>query len=347
MAGDNSTASEYIKHHLQNLTFGRQPSGEWGFAHNAAEAQAMGFWAVHVDTMAWSVVLGVLFVTLFYLIARRATAGVPGRLQAAVESLVEFVDGAVRETFHGQSRLVAPLALTLFVWIFFMNLMDLVPVDWLPWLAHGAGVQYQKVVPTTDVNATMGMAIAVFALIIYYSLRMKGVGGFIGELTMNPINPKAMGMPVVFWPLVMVFNFLLETVGLLAKPISLGLRLFGNLYAGELIFILIALVFAAGSGVVAEGLQALFGGHVPGWFLLLSFAVVAATLSLHVKGALSTRRTLILVLAEMLLAGGLAFTGGQLLHFGWAVFHILVITLQAFIFMMLTVVYLSMAHEHH
>jgi F-type H+-transporting ATPase subunit a len=176
---------------------------------------------------------------------------------------------------------------------------------------------------------------------------MKGVRGFLGELTMNPINPKQMGMPVFLWPLVMAFNFLLEVVGLLAKPVSLGLRLFGNLYAGELIFILIALVFAAGSGVVADGLQVLFGEHVPGWFLALAFLTVVTTLALNLRGVLATKPTLLLVLVQMLLIGGLAFAGGQLLHFGWAVFHILVITLQAFIFMMLTVVYLSMAHEHH
>ena len=348
----NETSAGYIQHHLQNLTFGRHPDGSWGIAHGAEEAAAMGFWAIHLDTLFWAVLLGAVFVWLFRKAVAQATAAAaadsaPPPFLNAIEAIVEFIDNNVRDVFSGSNPLIAPLALTLFVWIFFMNFMDLIPVDWLPWLAHTAGIEYQKVVPTTDVNATMGMAIAVFCMIIYYSLKMKGVGGFLRELTMNPINPKTMGLPKLVWPLVMAFNFLLEVVGLLAKPVSLGLRLFGNLYAGELIFILIALVFAAGSGVVADGLQVLFGEQVPAWFLLLSFMTVAATLLLNLRGMLSTRNTLLLVLTEMLLIGGLAFAGGQLLHFGWAVFHILVITLQAFIFMMLTVVYLSMAHEQH
>jgi len=349
MAGDSEkiTQSEYIQHHLQNLTFGKTHEGTWGFAHSAAEAKAMGFWAVNVDTMFWSLVLGIVFFFLFRSVARKANAGVPSRFESAVETIVEFVDNSVRETFHGTSRLIAPLALTLFVWIFFMNFMDLLPVDWLPWLAGSAGVHYQKVVPTTDVNATMGMAIAVFLLIIVYSIRFKGVGGFIGELVMNPLNPKELGMPKLVWPFIMAFNLLLELVSLFAKPVSLGLRLFGNLYAGELIFILIALVFTAGTGLVATGLSSVFGEHIPGWFWIAAAAAVFATLWLNLKGKLSNRRTWMFLFAEMLLVGGLAFLGGQLMHFGWAVFHLIIVTLQAFIFMMLTIVYLSMAQEHH
>lgn len=358
MAGESKTitSGEYIQHHLQNLTFGQHPDGSWGFAHSAAEASAMGFWAVHVDTMFWSLLLGVVFFFLFRKVAKHANSGVPSRFQSAIEFIVEFVDTSVRDSFHGTSRLVAPLALTLFVWIFLMNLMDLIPVDWLPWVAQQGGEKllgvdphhvYQKVVPTTDVNATLGMAIAVFVLIIVYSIRFKGVGGFVSELIMNPLNPRELGMPKVVWPFVMAFNLVLEVVSLLAKPVSLGLRLFGNMYAGELIFILIALVFTAGSGLVAGGLSSVFGEHIPGWFWVLATASVFATLWLNLKGKLSNKRTLWLLLAEMLLVGGLAFLGGQLMHFGWAVFHILVITLQAFIFMMLTVVYLSMASEHH
>jgi len=341
------TAGDYIQHHLQNLTYGKHPDGHWDFAHSAAEAKAMGFWAIHVDTMAWSLILGIIFFVLFRGVAKRATSGVPGRLQAAIESIVEFVDGNVRETFHGTSKLIAPLALTLFVWIFFMNFMDLIPVDWLPWIAHSAGIEYQKVVPTTDVNATMGMAIAVFVMIIFFSIKIKGIRGFLSELVLNPLNPKELGMPKIFWPFIMAFNLLLELVSLLAKPVSLGLRLFGNLYAGELIFILIALVFAAGSGLVGSGLQSLFGEHVPAYFWVIAFAVVAFTLWLNLKDKLSSKNTFLIVMGEMLLIGGLAFWGGQLMHFGWAIFHIIIILLQAFIFMMLTVVYLSMAHEHH
>lgn len=273
MASENPTASEYIQHHLQNLTFGQHPDGSWGIAHGAAEAAEMGFWAIHLDTMGFSIALGVLFLWLFRSAAKKAHAGVPTGIQNFVELMVEFVDGSVKETFHGKSKVIAPLALTIFVWVFLMNTMDLIPVDFLPALASWMGIEYMKVVPTTDMNATLGMAFSVFALIIYYSIKVKGVGGFIGELTLQPFGK---------W--MIPFNLLLEGVGLIAKPISLALRLFGNLYAGELIFILIAIL--------------------PFW----------------VQWALSVP---------------------------WAIFHILVIVLQAFIFMMLTIVYLSMAHEEH
>ena len=358
MAGgsENISTGDYITHHLQNLTFGNHPEHGWGFAHSAADAQAMGFWAFHVDTMFWSLLLGVAFFLMFRSVAKKANSGIPSRFQAFIETIVEFVDGSVRDTFHGTSRLIAPLALTLFVWIFFMNFMDLIPVDWLPWVAQQGGEKllgvdphlvYQKVVPTTDVNATLGMSITVFVLIIIYSLRFKGVGGFVSELVMNPLNPKELGMPKVVWPLVMAFNLVLELVSLLAKPVSLGLRLFGNLYAGELIFILIALIFTAGSGFIAAGLSSVFGEHIPAWFWVVATAAVFTTLWLNLQGKLDMKKTLWLLLAEMLLVGGLAFLGGQLMHFGWAVFHLIVITLQAFIFMMLTIVYLSMASEHH
>ena len=349
MAGGSEkiTSGEYISHHLQNLTFGNHPEHGWGLAHSAQEAKEMGFWAFHVDTLFWALLLGLTFFFLFRSVAKQANSGVPSRFQAFVETIVEFVDSSVRETFHGTSRLIAPLALKLFVWIFFMNFMDLIPVDWLPWVAGKAGVHYQKVVPTTDVNATMGMSLTVFVLIIIYSLRFKGVTGFLGELVMNPLNPRQLGMPKVVWPLVMAFNLLLELVSLLAKPVSLGLRLFGNLYAGELIFILIALIFTAGSGFVATGLSSVFGEHIPAWFWIAATVAVFATLWLNLKGKLDTKKTLWLLLAEMLLVGGLAFLGGQLMHFGWAAFHLIIITLQAFIFMMLTIVYLSMASEHH
>ena len=283
--GDNLTPTAYIEHHLQNLTFGLHPENGWSMAHSAADAKAMGFWAIHVDTMLWSIGLGVLFLYLFRLVAKRASTGVPTGLQNFVEMMVEFVDGSVRETFHGKSRLIAPLSLTIFCWIFLMNIMDLVPVDFLPMLAQKVGAWfgadpahvYFKVVPTTDVNATLGMSLSVFALIIFYSIRSKGLSGFVAELTLHPFNTPNKLAQILLIPV----NFLLEIVTLLAKPVSLALRLFGNLYAGELIFILIAMV----------GL----------WQLPL--------------------------------------------HFPWAVFHILIITLQAFIFMMLTIVYLSMATE--
>ncbi|SIP89033.1 F0F1 ATP synthase subunit A [Aquipseudomonas alcaligenes] len=282
------TASGYIQHHLQNLTFGQLPNGDWGFAHTAQEAKEMGFWAFHVDTLGWSVFLGLVFILLFRMAAKRATSGQPGGLQNFVEVLVEFVDGSVKDTFHGRNALIAPLALTIFVWIFLMNLMDLVPVDFLPVLAAkitGNEHLFFRVVPTTDPNATLGLALSVFALIVFYSIKVKGIGGFLGELTLHPFSSSNIFVQILLIPV----NFLLEFVTLIAKPISLALRLFGNMYAGELIFILIAVMF--GSGL----------------FLLSTLGVA--------------------------------------LNWAWAVFHILIITLQAFIFMMLTIVYLSMAHE--
>ncbi|MDH3418524.1 MAG: F0F1 ATP synthase subunit A [Gammaproteobacteria bacterium] len=269
------TASEYIQHHLTNLQVCRD-HGEWVWGHCAGN-----FWTVNVDSMAFSVLLGVLFLAVFRRVATLATSGNPTRLQAAVELIIGFVDTSVRDAFHGHSKVIAPLALTIFMWVFLMNLMDLIPVDWLPTIAASAGVPYLKVVPTTDVNITFAMSISVFILIIFYSIKMKGFVGFTKELTMHPIAPPTKGIGLVFAPFIIAFNFVLEGVSLLAKPVSLSLRLFGNMYAGELIFILIALL----------GLY-----QVP-------------------------------------------------LHFGWAVFHILVVTLQAFIFMMLTIVYLSSAHE--
>ena len=281
MAAETLTSSAYIKHHLQNLTFGQLPDGHWGFAQDAAQAKAMGFWAIHVDTMFFSLVTGLVFLYFFSRVAKRATAGVPGGPQNFAEWIVEFIDQNVRGSFSAKNDLVGPLALTIFIWIFLMNAMDLVPIDYLPWLVQSiAGLfgadphhVFLRVVPSTDPNATFGMSLAVFALIIYYGIKIKGLGGFLGELAFQPFGK--LGAPV---------NLVLEGVGLIAKPISLSLRLFGNMYAGEMIFILIALL--------------------PFW--------IQWTLSLP-----------------------------------WAIFHILIITLQAFIFMTLTVVYLDMAHQEH
>ena len=275
--GGGQTSGEYIQHHLQNLQVCRA-DGEWVWNHCAGNPMA-----INVDSMFFSVLLGLIFVWLFRGVAKRASSSKPGKVQAFVEIIIDFVDSSVRDTFHGKSRLIAPLALTIFVWVFLMNFMDLIPVDWLPMIAGGIGVPYLKVVPTTDVNITFGMSISVFFLIIFYTVRSKGIGGFIGELTLHPIAPPTKGLGLIAAPLIIAFNFILESVSLLAKPLSLSLRLFGNLFAGELIFILIALL-----GI---------------WQLPL--------------------------------------------HFAWAVFHLLIVTLQAFIFMMLTIVYLSLAIEEH
>lgn len=278
-AGEELTLTGYIKHHLTNgqVRLTDDPNNWW--------------MVLNVDTLAWSIGLGLVFLWIFKRAANKATIGVPGKLQCFVEMIVEFVDQNVKDTFHGRSKLIAPLALTIFVWVFLMNLMDLIPVDFLPiavslingesWdvISSGQSHTYMKVVPTTDLNLTMALGLGVFALIIFYSIRVKGVMGFVKELTLQPFSAKNPVVQALFIPV----NLLLELVTLFAKPISLALRLFGNLYAGELIFILIGAI---------------------GLFQLP-------------------------------------------LHFVWAVFHILVIVLQAFIFMMLTIVYLSMASTDH
>ena len=273
MAADSA---EYIQHHLTNLTFGKHPALGWKLAGTADEAAAMGQMSVHVDSLAWAGGLGLVFCLLFYGVARRATSNVPGGLQNAVEIVVEFIDDTVASIFQHKNTLVAPMALTIFVWVFLMNLMDLVPVDWIPGLAAWSGVPYMKIVPSTDPSVTLGMAFTVFLLILFFSVKEKGVVGFSKELLCHPF-------PWWLFPV----NLLLETVTLIAKPVSLGLRLYGNLFAGEMIFILIAL---------------LYGGVV------------------------------------------LTIAGGAL-QWAWAMFHVLVITLQAFVFAVLTVIYLAQAHD--
>ncbi len=242
MAAD--TPVEYIKHHLTNLTYGKLPEGyeradgtlvdeaTWTFARTAQEASDMGFMAFHVDTLGWSLFMGILFLGLFRFVAKRATTGVPSGLQNAVEMTVEFIQGVVRDGFHARNPLIAPLALTVFVWILLMNTLKLIPVDYIPTIAHAMGLEYFKIVPTTDPNGTFGISLGVFLLIIFYSLKVKGIGGFAKELSMQPFN---------HW-LLIPFNLFLEVLVLIVKPISLALRLFGNMYAGEVIFILIALL---------------------------------------------------------------------------------------------------------
>ena len=297
MAGDTLTTEGYIKHHLTNMTYGKLTQdvervnadgttetlteGTWTLAHSNAEIDSMGFMAVHVDSMFWSITLGLLFAFLFRKVAKGMHSGVPKGLQNFIEMIVDFIDGAVKDTFHYKNAYVAPMALTIFVWIFFMNLMDLIPVDWLPELAMmitGDPHFFFKVVPSTDPNITLGMAFTIFFIMIYYTIQQKGLMGFVKEITLHPFNH----------PLMIPVNLFMESISLISKPISLGLRLFGNLYAGEMIFILIAAMFGAG-------------------------------------------------LALGLLAG--------VLQLGWAIFHILVIALQAFVFMVLTVVYMAMAHD--
>jgi len=254
MSAQGQTSTEYIVHHLTNLTVGT------------------GFWTFHLDTLIVSGLLGVLAFGLMWRVARRASAGVPGPLQSFIEMVVGMIDTQVKDTFHGKSELITPLAITIFVWVFIMNAMDLVPVDFLPSLLGLAHVHHLKVVPTTDPNTTFAMSLTVFFLMIFYNFKIKGFAGFAHEVLTVPFGKWLFPINIVF-----------RIVEDLAKPISLSLRLFGNMYAGEMVFILIALLG------VAQPLLAL----------------------------------------------------------PWAIFHILIITLQAFVFMMLTLVYMAMAHEHH
>lgn len=272
---------DYIKHHLTYLTYNLK---------TMSFGSEGGFWTLNLDTLFFSIVLGALAMLLLYVGARRISpTGVPGKMQNFAELMLTFADNQVKDCFHGKSPVIGPLALTIFIWVFLMNFMDIIPVDILPALAKLAGFHYLKVVPTNDLNLTFSMSLSVFLLIIFYSLKIKGTKGFIKELTLQPFNT----------PWLIPFNLLLELVGLIAKPISLSLRLFGNLYAGELIFILIAL------------------------------------LTLHSSADSSIASTVTMGVAQFVLS------------LAWSIFHILVITLQAFIFMVLTIVYLSLAHEDH
>lgn len=250
------TSIQYIQHHLTNAVTGT------------------GFWTYNLDTIGVSTFLGLFFISLFYFSARKATSGTPGTLQNFVELIIEFVDKQVKDTFHGRSNLIAPLALTIFVWVFLMNAMDLIPVDLLPKIASMTGMHHFRAVPTADLNLTFALSLTVFLLTIFYSFKIKGPAKLFKEFTCEP-----------FGFLLFPINFILRAVDEIARPLSLALRLFGNLYAGELIFILLALI--------------------PWWALQSSLSLA------------------------------------------WAIFHILIILLQAFIFMMLTIVYLSLAHEDH
>lgn len=274
-----NSSADFIQHHLTPLT-----------QHNLlGDSVGTGFWVFHLDSLFVSLVLGLIFIGVFRAAAKRATSGVPGGLQNFCEVMVTFVDTQVKDSFHGQSKLIAPLALTIFCWIWMMNFMDLLPVDLPAYLASLVGINYFKVLPTADLNTTFGMSISVMLLVYFFSLKVKGVKGFTMEILTKPFG---------IW--LMPVNVILRVVEDLAKPLSLGLRLFGNMYVGELIFVLIAL-FSLGWGF-----------------------------------------------SDFLSVGGVTMYLLQiLLGFLWAAFHLIIITLQAFIFMMLTIIYLSMAHEDH
>jgi F-type H+-transporting ATPase subunit a len=279
-AGEPETGgmTEYIKHHLTHLTVNQ--------GHGT-------FWQIHLDSVVFKLSIALLFVIVFLTTSRRATSGVPGKFQTAVEMVVEFVDGLVKETFHGKSRLIGPLAITIAGLVFLENFMDMLPVDALPLVGKHMGVEHLRIVPTADINTTIGMAMCVFLLIQYVGIKHKGLGTFFGEFVSAPFHAHGpVGKILTAAP-----NLLLRIIEEAVRPLSLSLRLFGNMYAGELIFILIACL-TLGSSL----------SHLSTYFF-----------------------------------GAAQFVAG----FIWTAFHILVITLQAFIFMMLTIVYLSMAAEHH
>ena len=270
-SGDGSV--QYIQHHLTNYCVGDC---------DPVTHQAAGFWALHVDTLFFSILLGLIMVLVSYRLGKRLTDGVPGGFQNFVESIIDFVQTQVRDTFPGHNPLIAPLALTIFIWVWLMNFMDLIPVDLLPLIARLFDIHYIKVVPTTDLNTTMALSLTVFLLIVFYSIKVKGLAGYLKMFLFHP-----------FGKFLVPVNIVMTAIEELAKPLSLGLRLFGNLFAGELVFMLIAL---------------LTGGAVLGASLLIWFPLQVV------------------------------------LDVGWLLFHILIITLQAFIFMVLTIVYLGMAH---
>lgn len=280
-SGTGPTAGEYIVHHL-------------GFLQNRKPTNVVDFGVFNFDSLFWAILLGVLGCFFLWKAARKATSGVPGRFQAAVEILVEMVDAQAKGIVHNANsrKFVAPLALTVFVWIFLMNAMDLLPVDLIPQIWHGVAPavgapDYMRVVPTADLSITMGLSVAVLLVCLYYNVKIKGLGGWVHELFTAPF-----GSHPLLWP----FNFLMQIIEFVAKTVSHGMRLFGNMYAGELIFMLIALMGGAWS-LSATGIG-LAIGHI--------------------------------------IAGS-----------AWAIFHILIITLQAFVFMMLTLVYVGQAHDAH
>jgi F-type H+-transporting ATPase subunit a len=267
-AGTELTPTSYIGHHL---TFLAKPIGGEG-----------GFWTLHVDTFVTTLILGALCFGFLWLVTRKASSGVPSKTQAFVELSIDFVNDQVKGIYQGTSPLVAPLALTTFVLVLFMNAMDFLPVDIMAWIYENVfHLHNWRTVPTADVNTTFALALSVFALMIFYSIKVKGLGGWIHELFCAPF-----GSNPILWP----FNLLFNAVEYLSKPLSHSLRLYGNMYAGEIIFMLLGMW--AATGLVGT----VFGG---------------------------------------------------VLHLGWAIFHILIVALQAYIFMMLTVVYIAMAHEHH
>jgi F-type H+-transporting ATPase subunit a len=319
-------SSSYILHHLTNLKLDLHTM--------QINPEATGFWVLHLDSMIFSLVLAAIFFVMFRLAARKATSGVPGKWQNFIELCIEFVDSQVKDAFHHQSKFVAPMALLVGFWVFLMNFMDMLPVDLLPSAAGGVGVDHLRTVPSTDPNVALGMSLTVFLIAFGYSFVKKGFGGVGAEFLFHPFGKWL--MPV---------NFLLKCVEELAKPISLGLRLFGNMYAGEMIFILLAtftLSLGAGAGATAVS-----------WIAFAVFALLAVAVVLFFARGMWKPALLLLVGVPLLgMLGWIPGVGASafvqvLLATAWTIFHILIISLQAYIFMVLTVVYMAMAADHH
>ena len=296
MAPEKITPSEYIVHHLTHLT---------QFGSDSKQTSIINMHLLNLDTIFWSMLCGVVGLSVMYIAARRATAGVPGRFQAAIEMAIEYVDNQVKDMIHGDRTVIAPLVLTIFVWVVLMNSLDFLPVDLVSYAIHHLGLSdelhYQRIVPTADINGTFGISLGVLILMLYYNLKIKGLGGFLHELHTAPFGTVKLSKHPgswLGWLLLSIANLFLNLVEFIAKTVSLAMRLFGNMYAGELLFLLIALL----------------GGAVA---------------SLGVAGSAG-------VIFMQIVAGS-----------AWALFHILIVGLQAFIFAMLTLVYLSQAHEGH
>jgi F-type H+-transporting ATPase subunit a len=284
MISEAPSPNEYIVHHLT-------------FLRNRAASGLVDFSAINLDSVFFSVLLAVLFAGTFYLAARTCNTEAPSRFQNFIEWMVEIVDSQVKDIFHGQSRLIAPLALTIFCWVFLFNALDVVPLDLLPQAAGAVGFGHLRIVPSTDLNIVFGLSLTVFLLIIFYSIMMKGVIGFFAEFALHPLRIK--GKPLA-QAAVAPFNIVVEFASFLARPVSLALRLYGNMFAGEMVFILIALI----------------------------------TLSSGFAGLVSV-------------GGWIGTIGSLALGVLWSVFDLFIGFLQAFIFAILTVVYLAAASEHH
>lgn len=325
------TSGAYILHHLTYLQLDLKT---WKIVENS-----QGFWVVNIDSVFFSILLGLVFVFIFWPVARRASNGVPKRWQSFVEVCTEFIDGQVKDAFHGKSRFVAPMALLIFFWVLFMNIMDLLPVDSLPTAAEAMGVGHLRILPSSDPNITLSMSLTVFVLCFWYSFYCKGLKLVAREAFFHPFGK---------W--MMPINFILKVVEELSKPLSLGLRLFGNMYAGEVIFILLAALTLRYSA--PAHIAPLTGTE---FFIFAALAVVTVGLFAYGKGKWLRAFAPLILLAVIAIGsvGGFlpAIGGGTyyqiLFATGWGIFHMLIIGLQAYIFMVLTVAYLSMAAEHH